>query len=147
MRPFVPLAAVLIGLAGCNSHSTASEVSIRNPVVRLSPVAGQPAAGYLAVSATPDRGALTGVSSPGAARIEMHETMASGSMSTMRPTGPIDLKGGEIVFAPGGRHLMLFGVNANLKPGDHADLILHFAKGDPVTASARVIGPGENPAD
>jgi copper(I)-binding protein len=141
------LAALSLGLAACGGHSTYEAVSIENPVIRLSAVAGQPAAGYLKIAATKDHLALTGVSAPRAAKVEMHETMASGAMSTMRPIERIDLAGGgEIRFAPGGRHLMLFGLDPKLKPGDHANLILHFARGDPVTASAAVIAAGDEPA-
>jgi copper(I)-binding protein len=136
---------LLCALAGCGSGSTHSSVSIANPTIRLAPVSGRPAAGYVAVAATPDRGALVGVSSPRAARVEMHETIAHGTMTRMRPVERIDLaEEPEILFAPGGRHLMLIGVDPALKPGDRADLIFRFAKGDPVTASARVIGAGDD---
>ena len=65
----------------------------------------------------------------------------------MRPVERIDLAGEpEIVFAPGGRHLMLIGVDPALKAGGQADLVFHFARGDPVTARARVIGAGDDAA-
>jgi copper(I)-binding protein len=145
IRP-VLFAALLFGLAGCNpgSHST---VTATDPVVRLSPVAGQPAAGYLRVSASADHQALTGVSSSQAARIEMHETMSSGTMTMMRPLARIDLvSNSEIVFAPGGRHLMIFGLDPKLKPGDSAQLVIHFAHGAPVTVAARLIAAGDDAA-
>jgi copper(I)-binding protein len=137
----------LCALAGCGSGSTHNSVAIANPTIRLAAVSGQPAAGYVKVAATPDRGALIGISSPRAERVEMHETVARGTMSSMRPVERIDLaEEGEIVFATGGRHLMLIGVDPALKPGDRADLTFRFAHGDPVTASARVIGAGDDVA-
>ena len=140
------LLTILAGLAACNSGSTVS-VSVADPIIRLSPVSGQPAAGYLTVAATKDREALTGVSSPQAARIEMHETMSSGTMTMMRPLARIDLASNpEIVFAPGGRHLMIFGLDPKLKPGDSAQLVIHFAQGAPVTVAAKLIAAGDDAA-
>jgi copper(I)-binding protein len=152
MRPLIPLAAALIApallLAGCNARSTSSTVSIRNPVVRLPAAPGGPAAGYFTMFASTDHVALASISSPKADRIEMHETMSSGSMSSMRPLERIAVKNGEeIVFAPGGRHLMLFGVDPALKPGDHIPLVLHFSKSGVAAISARVVGPGEEVPD
>lgn len=141
------LLLMLAALAGCGSGSTHSAVSIADATIRLAAVAGRPAAGYATVTATPDRGALIGVSSPRAARVEMHETIARGTTTGMRPVERIDLGAGpEIVFAPGGRHLMLIGLDPGLKPGDRVDLTFRFARGDPVTASARVIGAGDDEA-
>lgn len=148
MRPLIPLAAALIApsilLAGCDARSTASTVVTRNATVRLPAVPGGPAAGYFTMSASLDHVALDSVSSPKAAKIEMHETMHKGSMSSMRPLQRIPVKDGEeIVFSPGGRHLMLFGVDAALKPGDYIPLVLHFATSGVAAVNARVIGPGE----
>lgn len=152
MRPLIPLAAALIApsilLAACDSHSTASAVLTRNATVRLAAVPGGPSAGYFTVSASLDHVALESVSSPKAARIEMHETMHEGSMSSMRPLDRIPVRDGEeIVFAPGGRHLMLFGIDPALKPGDQIPLVLHFAKSGVAAVDARVIGPGEEVPD
>jgi copper(I)-binding protein len=152
MRPLFPLAAALIApallLAGCNARSTSSTVSVRNPIVRLPATADGPAAGYFTMFASPNHVALESVTSPKAERIEMHETMRSGSMSSMRPLGQIAVKDGEeIVFAPGSRHLMLFGVDPALKPGDHIPLVLHFSKSGEAAVSARIVGPGEEVPD
>jgi copper(I)-binding protein len=147
-RPAVALIAPAILLAGCNARTTSSEVSVRNPVVRLAAAPGAPAAGYFTMSASSDHVALESISSSKAERIEMHETMASGTMSSMRPLGRIPVKDREeIVFAPGGRHLMLFGVDPKLKSGDHIPLILHFSKGGVAKVSARVVAPGEEVPD
>ncbi len=151
MRPLFPLATALIApallLGACNGKSTSSTVSVRNPIVRLAAASNGPAAGYLTLSASKDHIALTAISSPKAAKVEMHETMSSGSMSSMRPLARIDVRYGEIVFAPGGRHLMLFGVDPALKPGDHIPLVLQFSNGGVAAVSARVIGPGDEVPD
>jgi copper(I)-binding protein len=143
MRPFALLAATAIALAACN-EGTKSEVSVENAYIRLSAVPGQPAAGYLTIEASADHEALTEISSPNARRVEMHETMTSGSMTMMKPIERIDVDGGEIAFSPGARHLMLFDVDPKVKPGGQAELILRFAHGDPVPVNAKVIAAGDD---
>jgi copper(I)-binding protein len=148
MRPLFPLAVALIApvilLAGCEAPSNNSVVVSRNAVVRLAAVPGRPAAGYMTASASLDHVALVSVSSPKAERIEIHETMSSGSMSSMHAMERIEIKEGEeIILEPGGRHLMLFGVDPAVKPGDKMPLTLHFAKGGVASLSARVIAAGD----
>jgi copper(I)-binding protein len=146
MRLPILLLAALAALAGCNS-GTESSRSVINPWIRLPAVAGQPAAGYAVVAATADHRALTAISSPRAGRIEMHETMTHGTMAGMKKLERIDLTGeSEIVFAPGGRHMMLFDLDPALKAGDTADLVFHFGNGETSTLPAQIIGAGdENP--
>lgn len=141
MRRTVPILAALLLAAGCN-RAPSTEVEVTNPVIRLPAAPGRPGAGYFMLEAPQDRVALTAVSTPAAERVEMHETMANGNMSSMRPVRRIEV-GRAVAFAPGGRHLMLFGVSPDLKAGDTADLIFQFEQGAPVTVSARVIGAGD----
>jgi periplasmic copper chaperone A len=145
MRLPLLVATLLIALAGCDDRSSPVATSIDRPYIRLAAVPGQPAAGYAILAATPDRGALTGVSSPRAGHIEMHETAAAGSMASMRHVQRIDLaENPKILFAPGGRHLMLFDVDPDLKPGDRAELTFHFERGEPATTGAAVIAAGDD---
>jgi copper(I)-binding protein len=143
MRPFISVLALLAALAGCD-FGTRTVVTIDEPWIRLAAVPGQPAAGYATVSASANRGDLTGISSPRAKRVEMHETMTHGSMTGMRPVERIGT-GEPIVFAPGGRHLMLFGLDPSVRAGGKADLVFHFEHGDPVTTIATVVAAGDPP--
>ena len=53
--------------------------------------------------------------------------------------------GGQVVFAPGGRHLMLTGLKAPLRAGAKAEIVLRFEKAAPLTPSPplRQRGSGE----
>src|SRR5688572_14166543 len=111
MRLPFPLLALLAGLAGCRPGETITR-SIADPWIRLPAVAGRPAAGYVVIAASPDHGALVGVTSPRVGRIEMHETVMDGAVARMKRVERISLADQrEIVFEPGGRHLMLFDVD------------------------------------
>jgi len=152
MRTTVSILAASLALAGCgqashNEHNAAgtnTASAAPGPVVRLAAVPGRPAAGYFDYRVTGDRGALLSVSSPQAARVEIHETMnMGGHMSEMRPIARIPVRDGETLrFTPGGRHLMLFDIARDVAAGGRIELILHFERGDPVTVSATVVPTG-----
>jgi copper(I)-binding protein len=151
MRTTVPVLATLLALAACgqaahpdhDAAATNTASATAGPVVRLAAVPGRPAAGYFDYRVAGDRGALISVSSPQAARVEMHETMTRGTMSEMRPLARIPVRDGETLrFTPGGRHLMLFDIARDIPAGGRIDLILHFERGDPVTIPATLVPTG-----
>ena len=144
-------AAALLPLAGCHKESPRAGVSVEHAWVRLPAVAGRAAAGYLRATAAADD-ALLGVSAPGA-RIELHETMsmgaagAMGAMTGMRPTASVVLPAGdEVRFAPGGKHMMIFGLDPKRKGGT-LRLTLRFRAAPPVTVPAQLVGPADPPPE
>jgi copper(I)-binding protein len=143
---FTPAAAAmaaLLALGACHQRPSAPKVRIERAWIRLPAVPGGEGAGYFtAVAATNDH--LLAVSAPGV-RIELHETMAQGTMISMRPIARIALpRGDKIAFAPGGRHLMILGLSPALKPGGRFPLSFRFAAAPAVTVEARLVGPGQS---
>jgi copper(I)-binding protein len=71
---------------------------------------------------------LTGISSPVAESVEIHEmTMADGIMRMRQLTGGLEIKAGETTeLAPGGMHLMFMGLKAPLKEGERFFATLKF---------------------
>src|SRR5207237_363126 len=140
-----PAAALLALLAASCSQPkppAAAGIVVERAWIRLPAVAGGAAAGYFTISSgRADR--LVGVAAPGA-RIEMHESMASGGMMVMKPLAAVTLPAGErIAFAPGGRHLMIFGLGDRARPGGRLALTFRFAASAPVTVPATLAGAGD----
>jgi copper(I)-binding protein len=80
---------------------------------------------------------LVGAESPVARRIEIHTHIDDGGMMRMRPLPELPLPTGErVVFAPGGHHLMIQGVESI--PERAIDVTLHFADAPSVTVPFRV---------
>jgi copper(I)-binding protein len=94
------------------------------------------AAGYFVLRNDGDKAAtLTGVSSPEAQSVSMHQSTASTMVDT--PTVRIPAHG-VVTFARGGRHLMLMGLNPAPKLGARIELSLRFDDAAPVTVQATV---------
>ena len=143
-KPLLLLAAAAMSLASCHRAAGSPAVSVKRAWVRLPAVAGGAAAGYFTATANRDDGLLA-VTAPGA-RIELHESMTKGGMTSMRPLTAVALPAGEkIAFEPGGKHLMIFGLGPNLKPRDRLRLTFRFRSAPPVEAEARLVGPADGP--
>lgn len=106
-------------------------------------VAGGTGAGFLTLtnrSKAPD--ALTGAESPMARKVEVHRTTMAGGVMKMAKVERVAIPpGGKVTFAPGGHHLMLFGLTKALNAGDRVPATLIFASGARVKVEL-VVGTG-----
>jgi hypothetical protein len=136
------LAGPLILLSGCDRAPQTPEAKVTRAWVRLPAAPGGAGAGYFEVESNRNDDALVAVSVPGA-RIEMHESMTMNHMSSMQPIASAAFADGKLVFAPGGKHLMIFDLVPKLEPGATLPLSLRFRTAPPVTVEARLIGAGE----
>jgi copper(I)-binding protein len=119
------------------------ETSVNNAWIRLAAVPANPSAAYFTLKGGPKDTTLIGVSTPAAMRTEMHESMNSGGMMAMAPLKLVALRaGGEVTFAPGGKHVMLYGLKAT--PGGNVPLTFTFADGRKLTTGAKVVGAGDS---
>jgi copper(I)-binding protein len=77
---------------------------------------------------------LVGASSGVASKAEMHETRIVNDVAQMVPIPSLDVPaGGRVEFKPGGYHLMLEGLNQDLKVGETIQLTLQFEKSGAIT--------------
>lgn len=135
----IPLGVLLV-LAACGQRP---ELRVADGWVRLPAVPGNPAAAYFTIHGGETADRLIGVTSPVAVRTEMHQTMETGGVSSMAPLDSVDIPPkGEIAFAPGGRHVMLFNINPGIVPGKTVRMIFTFNSGERIIydAPARAAG-------
>jgi periplasmic copper chaperone A len=105
--------------------------------VRLPAVTGRPAGGYFVAHGTALADALVAVTSPKAERVELHSMTNENGVMKMRREDSFALPAkGTLTFAPGGSHLMLFGLAADTKPGSKIPLTFRFESGATVTLDA-----------
>lgn len=87
-------------------------------------------AGYLTIANGGQADRLLSVSSPRAAKTEIHEMSMDGGVMRMREvTGGLDAPAGSVVtFGPGGLHLMFTGVTQPFAVGEEIPVTLTFEK-------------------
>jgi len=85
----------------------------------------------------PDR--LLGASSDVAAAVEVHQTSMQDGVMQMAPQEFVDVPAdGEVIFAPGGLHVMLIGLTRDLKEGETFWLTLHFERAGDLSVEVAV---------
>ncbi|QDZ08338.1 copper chaperone PCu(A)C [Sphingomonas panacisoli] len=135
------LVPVLVVLTACQQQAAPS---VDKPWVRLSAVPGNPSAAYFTLKGGARDETLVAVEAPGAQRAEMHESVGNNGMTSMAPIKLVAVRAGDTVtFAPGGKHVMLFGVKPQVQPGTTTLLSFTFANGPKVVVHARVVGAGD----
>ena len=123
-----------------------TQIDVRAAWIRPHPEGRDVTAAYIVVQLSDgDEDLFTGARIEGAERVELHgHTMTADGMMQMRAIGPQRLAGeGPLVFAPGARHLMVFGL-APVSEGDEIPGVLEFQNaGDvPVMFEVRSMPPG-----
>lgn len=145
------LAALCVALAplslgGCGDPPP---LYVDQAYVRLSPNEKTPSAGYFTVHGGQTPVQLRDVITDRALRIEMHESMNAGGKMTMKPLQSVDIPAKtEVAFAPGGKHLMLWGVNPTAISQGTIPLTFLFSNGDRIIVDATIQKTGgAAPAD
>lgn len=112
-------AQVLVGHAAAADYKLGT-LQITQPWARATPKGADSGAAYLTVTNTGTAAQrLSCVSSDAAAQCQIHEMSMTGSVMKMRPVeGGLEIKPGEtITFKPGGYHIMLVDLKAQLQQG------------------------------
>lgn len=110
--------------------------------VRLSPNKDTPSAGYFVAHGGSEGAQVRGVITDYALKVEMHESVQKDGMMTMRPVDRVDVPAnGEVAFAPGGKHLMLWGVNDTAISRGKMQLTFLMGNGDRLLVDAVIRKP------
>ena len=157
---FAALAVTAALLVGCGAGS-GSSIKVSEPWARASSAMAAAGAAYMVIENTgSEADALTGAASPAAKTVEVHETVAmesaapsdamgspmpsasgetGGGMMGMQPIASLKIPaGGSVELKPGSYHIMLIGLNQELKVGDTIEITLTFEKAGDVKVTAEV---------
>jgi copper(I)-binding protein len=140
---FVVWVAAALALATCASGQGTSKrgITITDAWARTSPMMDRAGVAYMVLqnnSSVDDQ--LLSAQSDIAKTIELHETKQAGDMMEMSPVSNIPIPGnGKAELKPGGMHMMLIGLNRELKAGDKINFTLFFQKAGqvPITVEVR----------
>ena len=141
----------LLALSGCHRApseptgptavtATSQGVVVSQARLVLPAVRGNPGAAYFTVSNQNGVPAtLVRVDVAGAQNTEIHET----SGGTMQSLARIRIDPGQqVIFAPAGKHCMVFSLAPALVPGGTGKIVLHFQDGTAISAPLRIEAAG-----
>ena len=133
--PFLLLAlAAPLALTACGDPAP---TYIDQAWVRLSPNKDTPSAGYFIAHGGDAATQLRGVLTDYALKVEMHESMDHGGMMMMQKLDSVDIPAKtKVAFAPGGKHLMIWGVNDTAISRGKMTLTFLLANGDRLLVDA-----------
>lgn len=135
---FVIWACLTILLAGCSS-SNGLEIS---EIWARPAAAGENGAVYFILSNPGSADVLRSISGDVAMKIEMHVSKMENNMMTMQHQEKVEVPAKQTIeFKPGGLHVMLMGLQKELKPGDTFDLTLQFDQAGAKTVQVTVKEP------
>jgi hypothetical protein len=141
MRKALIIAGCLVfALTACGGP--AGGIEIMDPWARPANEGGNSAV-YFEIENGGDDDQLQSASSKIAERTELHRTILdSDGTARMEHQEHVDVpKGGTIIFAKGGLHVMLINLQHALEVGDTFDLTLHFRDSGEVTINVPVQTP------
>ncbi|WP_421868403.1 copper chaperone PCu(A)C [Motiliproteus sp.] len=133
MKKILVLMASLLALP-----VTAGEVT--NPYLRASAPGAPNSAGFMVISNPTDQElALVRAEADLAKKVELHNHVNDNGVMRMRQVEKILIPAqGQVELKPGGYHVMMMGLNKQLKPGEQETLTLHFSDGSSQTLSVPV---------
>lgn len=116
-------------------HAAAGNVNaltVEQAWARALPPNAPAAAVYLSVNNPGAADRLLSVSTPMAARAELHTVRKDGELLKMVEEKSVEVPAnGALAFVPGGRHVMLMGLQKPLIAGEHFQLTLEFEAAGP----------------
>ena len=136
---FLPLAAPFL-LTACGDPAP---TYIDQAWVRLSPNKDRPSSGYFVAHGGDAGTQLRGVLTDYALKVEMHESFSEGGVMKMKPVDSVDIPAkGTVAFAPGGKHLMIWGINDTAISRGKMTFTFLLANGDRLLVDVAIQKPG-----
>lgn len=124
---------------GASADAPPPSLLIEHARARPTPPGAHVAAIYLRIVNAGGADRLLRLSTPVAQKAQIHETRREQGMMSMRQLPFLDIPAhGSVDVAPGGVHIMLLGLKAPLRNGDHFPLTLVFGSAGTLTTEVNV---------
>ena len=119
-----------------------AQVTIDMPWARATAAKAMAGGAFMTITSVgADR--VTKIESPVAANVALHQTVEEAGVMKMKPVPALVLIAGKsVTLKPGGYHVMLMGLKAPLKQGEHFPITVFFANSPPVTVEVQIAAPG-----
>ena len=137
----VMIRAVVAATLAIAAPAAFADVTVTQPWVRGTVPPQKATGAFMRLQSTTDA-KLVAASSPAAKLVEIHEMAMVNNVMRMRPVAEVALPAGKSVdFKPGGYHIMLMGIEHQLKDGDSVPITLTVRNADGKTQTIEVKAP------
>ena len=146
LQSIIQTGALVVCFASLAYAGTASGVVVRDAWSRATPPGIAVGVAYFVIDNRGPQDRLLRVASPIAKQPELHVSVMEDGVIQMRPLKTVEVgRGATVKFEPGGKHVMLIGLQKPLKAGDTFPLTLTFEKAGSVQTMVHVFGIGQSP--
>lgn len=146
--PFVRATAMLAAPVALASCTDSRPLYVDQAWIQLNPNPSAPAAGYFVIHGGEQPVQLLRVTSDGAMRIDMHQSVMTNGMMTMEPIESVDVPAKETVrFEPGGKHLMIHQINPAILKTGKLTMTMLFSNNDRLIVDAEIKGGAKAEAE
>jgi copper(I)-binding protein len=130
------IALFMLALTLSQTALAAGRLEIDRAWIRTAPPGAMMLAGYATLRNTGDAPlTVVGASSETFGDASLHESVEVDGVARMKALGPLEIApGASVVFAPGGKHLMLMRPKGEIKPGGSIKIHIEAKPGDGATA-------------
>ena len=126
---FILIASLML-FSAVASADMAQQVDINKPYARAAIMQQRNSAAFMSIQNKGADASLVSAQSPVAKIVELHTHINDKGVMRMRKIPQIELpKNQTVTLQPGGLHIMLLGLNRDLKPGEEIDVTLGFSDG------------------
>jgi len=131
---YIVLVAAVLAMSASAVTAAPVGLTVTNARMPLPPSGSDVGAVYLTLhNEGTDSKTIVAVESPSARSAMLHKSMVVQGTERMRPIERLTIAAGrEIVLAPGGLHIMLVGLKADLRVGQEVPLVLRLEGGQKV---------------
>ncbi|GAB5379987.1 MAG: copper chaperone PCu(A)C [Aliiglaciecola sp.] len=137
--------SMLVAVSILFSINVFAEVTVSDAVVRVLPPGIPNTSAYFTIKNNGDKDvALVSANTDVATSAELHAHIMTGEMMSMQKQDQVIVPAGQsIEFAPGGLHVMIFGLKASLKEGQMVKINLITSDNQSISLQAKAVKPGE----
>jgi copper(I)-binding protein len=141
VRGRIPVRALLVLATALAAPLALADVTVTQPWVRGTVPPQKATGAFMMLKSTSDA-KLVAASSPAAKEVEIHEMAMVNNVMRMRPIAGIDLPAGkDVALKPGGYHIMLMGIQHQLKQGETIPITLTVRDSSGKTETIEVQAP------
>ena len=149
--------ALALGTAGCGSEAeqpaaaapeAPAGITVTGASLSLPAVAGNPGAVYFTFTNAGDQSAtIRSAEMLGSSSAVLHETSTWNLQVDMQELFQLPVAAGEeVVFEPGGKHVMVYELDDSLQVGGETEMTLTFVGGDKISFPVAIRAAGDDGA-